>query len=423
MSRKRWIAIGIVLVTICLVAGGLGTAYLARNVPGVARLFFGNSRAITSAATTQQSGSRLLTTVTLTPAPSATPSQPPPSPTPAPSATATATARATAQATPGPANSEAPATTPSTTPSSTEPPPADTPLPPTPTPTPRPQWLAFESKRGELGDYEIMAMKPDGSRTTNLTRSWADDLAPVWSPDGRHIAFVSFRDTLAGKWGLADGSIYVIEFDPEAGRSGNVWRVTGEGASEGWPTWSPDGQRIAFQSDRSGNWDIWIINADGSGLVQLTRHTAHDRYASWSPDGSKMAFTSNRSGNEEVWVLPIEQALKQGDDSGAVNLTKSPERDRYPMWSRDGKRLTFNTNRDGDYEVYIMNADGSLPRNVSQSPESTEGLADWSPDGRRLVLYSDRSGNKEIYVLDLASGRWTNVSNHEASDEFCTWSP
>jgi len=60
---------------------------------------------------------------------------------------------------------------------------------------------------------------------------------------------------------------------------------------------------------------------------------------------------------------------------------------------------------------------------VSQSPKSTEGLADWSPDGKRLVLYSDRSGNKEIYIVDLASGQWTNLSNDPASDEFCTWSP
>lgn len=109
--------------------------------------------------------------------------------------------------------------------------------------------------------------------------------------------------------------------------------------------------------------------------------------------------------------------------SNPVNLTKSPGRDRYAMWSPDGKQFTFNTNRDGNYEVYLMNADGSNQRNVSQAPDSTEGLADWSPDGKRLVLYSDRLDHKEIFVLDLATGLWTNISNHPASDEFCTWSP
>ncbi len=70
-----------------------------------------------------------------------------------------------------------------------------------------------------------------------------------------------------------------------------------------------------------------------------------------------------------------------------------------------------------------MNADGSNPRNLSRSHESIEGLADWSPDGKRLVLYSDRPGNKDIFIVDLATGRWTNITNDPASDEFCTWSP
>jgi TolB protein len=93
------------------------------------------------------------------------------------------------------------------------------------------------------------------------------------------------------------------------------------------------------------------------------------------------------------------------------------------MWSPDGKRIAFNTGRDGNQEIYVMNADGSKPTNVTRAPDSIEGLADWSPDGRRLVLYSDRPGNKDVFVLDLASGPWTNLTKHPASDEFCTWSP
>jgi hypothetical protein len=127
----------------------------------------------------------------------------------------------------------------------------------TPAPTsksPQSGWIAFETDRGELGDYEIYAMAPDGSRLINLTQSWADDLAPVWSPDGQRIAFVSLRDTLAGKWGMGPRSIYVMEFDPHTGAAGaNVARLTGEDMDAGWPTWSPDGARVAFGSDRSGN--------------------------------------------------------------------------------------------------------------------------------------------------------------------------
>jgi Tol biopolymer transport system component len=267
-------------------------------------------------------------------------------------------------------------------------------------------------------------MAPDGSRLANLTLSWADDVAPVWSPNGRRIAFVSLRDTLAGKWGLEPSSIYLMDFDPLTGMGGgNVVRLTDDEGDDGWPTWSADGQRVAFESDRSGNWDIWIVNVDGSGLTNLTRSPEDERYPAWSPDGKKMAFTLKRSGRSNVWVMNVEDALTGSGEYSPVNLTKTPHRDRYAMWSPDGKKIAFNTNRDGDQEIYVMDADGSNPTNVSRAPESTEGLADWSPDGKRLVLYSDRPGNKDEFVVNLAGGPWANITNHPASDEFSTWAP
>lgn len=93
------------------------------------------------------------------------------------------------------------------------------------------------------------------------------------------------------------------------------------------------------------------------------------------------------------------------------------------MWSPDGRRIAFNTNRDGDQEIYVMEADGQNQSNVTNTPDSTEGLAGWSPDGSRWVLYGDRPGNKDVFVLDLVTGEWTNATSHPASDEFCTWSP
>ncbi|NLF11958.1 MAG: hypothetical protein GX597_09380 [Anaerolineaceae bacterium] len=412
MMRKRWTAILGVAAVACLVVAGLGAAYLGRTVPGVARLLTRATPAPTAIPLGERDFTQLLPTATQTPTATPEPTAVPPSPTPTPAPTrtaraidppASATAVATAAATDTPSPSPSPTAAP-------------------PTPTPRPQWIAFESKRGEHGDYEIVAMRPDGSQPTNLTQSWADDLAPAWAPDGRHIAFVSLRDTISGKWGLENSSIYGMVFDPATAAAGEVWRITDGEGSDGWPTWSPDGRRIAFHSDRSGNWDIWVVNADGSGLVQLTTSPENDRYPNWGP-GGKIAFTSNRGGNEDIWVLDVEAALSQGDDSSAVNLTRAAKRDRYAIWSPDGRQLTFNTNRDGNFEVYVMNADGSRPRNLSNSPKSTEGLADWAPDGRRLVFYSDRGGNKEVYILDLASLKWTNISNHEASDEYCAWSP
>jgi Tol biopolymer transport system component len=416
MSRKHWIVIGISSALACLLVVGLGAVFVVKNVPGIARLVYGGTRAATTVPLLQETRILFLPTATLTPVPTS----------PAPEATPTELPRPTV--TPSAAltddqpskQSPTPAAVASSTPTPQQPTATSQP----PTPTPRPQWIAFETKRGSLGDYEIFVVAPDGSRLNNLTNSWADDVAPVWSPDGRHIVFVSFRDTLAGKWGLENGSIYIMDFDPQSGTTrGNVVRLTDDKGNDGWPTWSPDGQRIAFHSDRGGRWDIWIINTDGSGLTNLTNQPTADRYPDWSPDGKKIAFTSKRGGNEDIWVMSVPDVQQGTAGSQPINLTKAPDRDRYAIWSPDGRKLTFSTNRDGNYEVYVMNADGSNPKNVSQSPKSTEGLADWSPDGKYLVLYSDRTGNKEVFVVDLGSGRWTNITNHPASDEFCSWSP
>lgn len=414
VTRRWWIVGGIVLLAVCLLVAGLGTIWLVQSVPGVARLVLGDPVSPTPLPTLRPTFTPMISFPTLTPVPT-------------PTATATPLPSATILPAPIPtdgAPTEAPAVLPSLTPIPDTPTPelaTTTPAPPTA--TPRPQWIVFETERGERSDYEIFVVAPDGSRLANVSHSWADDVAPVWSPSGRRIAFVSFRDTLAGKWNLGPGSIYLVDFDPLAGvDTGGAFRLTDNEGSDGWPTWSPDGTRIAFESDRSGNWDIWIVNADGSGLVNLTRSPDEERYPAWSPDGHRLAFTSKRNGPSNVWVLNIQEALQGAGASKAGNLTKSPHRDRYAMWSPDGRRIAFNTNRDGDQEIYVMNADGSSPTNVSRAPDSIEGLADWSPDGKRLVLYSDRPGNKDLFVVDLATNRWTNITNHPVSDEFCTWS-
>jgi Tol biopolymer transport system component len=433
MTRNRWVALTAALLLLCLVAGGLAITYLAQTIPGVARLLRGAPPAPTVMPISERDLASLLPTATLTPTPTLPPTEAPPSPTlteapPSPTPFPSSTAASPLFTDPAePAETEPAMPTPT-------PPPTDTPTPeptrepptptrPAPTATPRPQWIVFESSRGEYSDYEIVVMAPDGSRQANLTQSWADDVAPAWAPDGRHIAFISYRHSVTGRWSLEKGSVYIMDFDPVSGKSQQVWRLTDDGGADNWPTWSPDGRRIAFQSNRHGNWDIWIIGVDGTGLVKLTHYPGNDRHPNWSPDGTRIAFTSDRGGSEDIWVLNVQAALQRGDDSMAVQVTSSPNRIRYPIWSPDGQRFTVNIREGSDQELYIINSDGSNPINVSQSPNSTEGLADWSPDGKRLVFYSDRSGNKEVYLLDLDTLGWTNISNHPADDEFCAWSP
>ena len=164
-------------------------------------------------------------------------------------------------------------------------------------------WLAFVSTRDGDGGYELYRMNANGTSQTRLTNTdpEADDWQPSVSIEGK-IAFASDRDnTLYESYDL-----YVR--DPD---SGEVTRLTFDGDPDENhfrhdslnPVWSPDGTRIAFDSTRSGNREVWVINADGSGLVNVSNDPGQDYEPAWSPDGTQITFTSGRSGELDVWAV------------------------------------------------------------------------------------------------------------------------
>ena len=220
---------------------------------------------------------------------------------------------------------------------------------------------------------------------TNLTSSPGYKLSPSWSPDGRRIAFES-------QFLPSELDIYVMNADG----SGLV-RLTNNPARDSFEGWSPDGLRIAFTSDRDGNEDvynpdIYIVNVDGSGLVRLTDGPGWDDQPSWSPDGQRIAFVSDRDSNadynSDIYIVNV-------DGSGLVRLTDGPGFDRrYPSWSPDGRRIAFTSDRDGNEDIYTMNTDGS---GLTRLTPFTVGFTDnprvnyqlnWSPDGQRIAFTS-----------------------------------
>lgn len=269
-------------------------------------------------------------------------------------------------------------------------------LAPTPSPTSTPVVgrIAFVSTRD--GNSEIYVMNPDGSDQKRLTNNVFDDLAPAWSPDRKKIAFVSGRD--------GNYEIYVMNAD-----GSNQVRLTSDPASDWYPTWSPDGKMIAFNSNRGGApYEIFVIEADGIGEpIQLTHNTFGDWGPSWSPDGTKIVFATDRhrpskeDRGSEIYVMQLNPDWSVVETWLTKELPRSTKK-WYPKWSPDGTEIAFSSDAEGDWDIYVMSADGTNVRNLTAMPNvySSDWYPGWSLDGRDMVFVSDRDGgNYEIYKM------------------------
>jgi Tol biopolymer transport system component len=170
--------------------------------------------------------------------------------------------------------------------------------------------------------------------------------------------------------------------------------------------WSPDGQHIAFSSDRDGNKEIYLLDVqatlqgqEDSGLIRLTDNPTVDVPSGWSPDGTRLLFLSERDGNLDVYVMAVDPLTGAGG-SGETRLTTDPALDLYPAWSPAGQWIAFVSMRDGNHEVYVMAPDGSGQRNLTASP-ATDAQFWWSPDGRQIAVSSMLGGAWSTWIVDV----------------------
>ena len=278
--------------------------------------------------------------------------------------------------------------------------------------------ILFSSRR--MGKAQIYAMNPDGSGVTRLTQDAFNDQASARSKDGKSLLIAS---DASGK-----SAIYVMHADgsPRTALSRTSHPMGGA-------KWSPDGETIVFDEDLSGTgcYTVFKMNTadathdaqgivvDGSGSTPLTPASGDCAWsASWSPDGTKLAFGTTRDGNFDIYLM-------NRDGSSPTRLTSDAERnDAFPVFSPDGKHILF-TSWDPSLEVtsaevFVMNADGT-GRTQLTANATEDSYPAWSPDGAKIVFQSGRDGNLEIYVMNSDGSGQTRLTNDPAEDFGAIW--
>lgn len=222
-----------------------------------------------------------------------------------------------------------------------------------------------------------------------------------------------------------DVGFLTLEKGMKPGNLVNITNAEGEGIDKDQKgSWSPDGTKIVFESNRDlidnkSQFDIFIADAEGRGVgknqVNLTNHVAPDEWARFSPDGMRIVFQSKRDGNSEIYVMDV-------DGKNLTRLTNHERTDRRAEWS-SSDIIAFETQRDGNWEIYRMDPDGNNKVNLTNDPKGDNGAV-WSPKGRRILFESKRNGKRDVYVMDANGGELRNLSNNpDGNDTYPRWNP
>ena len=308
------------------------------------------------------------------------------------------------------------------------------------------------------GDADVYLVDPDSGNISPLTRRPSStESGPRWSPDGKHIAFVSddlgSLDIIAvdvSDFGETDVVAFRVLTSPEGNEESPRWnaesdrvahvtdvdghsdvyvsaleegspvRITSDETEEFLGDWSPDGQWLVFT--RRGNEEsqgLWLRNPAGVNLFQLT--SENDLAPVWSPDGDAIAFVRNVDGNRDIYVLRPEDDDDWRGTVKARPLISSAEADHSPAWAPDGDTLAYVSEREGNAEIYVLETDKDEPPQRLTTNEAEDRQPVWSPDGKRIAFVSDVHGEGEIFVMDADGSNQQRLTHNDARDHSPDW--
>jgi len=277
---------------------------------------------------------------------------------------------------------------------------------------------AFPGRNGEIvfsaamrrnGDFNLYLVRPDGTKLRRITKAKGFERYPSWSPDGRWLAYISNRTNPASE---AAYEAYVMRPNGTGLR-----RVTHDRWIDDQLAWAPDGKRFVFESNRGGGtFGIWTMRSNGTGAVRLTRDGA---VPTWSPDGSTIAFLRAPKGYDQVWLM-------RADASGQRQLTEPPSlgeqhgQDSTPDWSPTGDRIVFTRHFRGRTDIYVINADGTGLQRLTKEA-GTHSWPGWSPDGKRIVFVRKIRTTGAMYVMDADGSHQRRITGGGIDYAYPDW--
>jgi TolB protein len=257
--------------------------------------------------------------------------------------------------------------------------------------------VVFVSDRD--GNDELYMMDFDGQTQTRLTFNTLRDYMPGWSPDGKTIAYTSYKNLNAG--------LYLLNLE-----AGKVTAVSTRGTNFS-PAFSPDGKKLAFCSTMDGNTEIYIADSDGRNIRRLTFNDAIDAAPSWSPTNREIVFISDRSGlgQPQVYIMDAE-------GSNVRRISFGGSYHDSPAWSPTGDRVVYVSRVENIFDLYVLNLRNNQIIKLTESNARNESPS-WSPDGRHIVFSSNLSGTLQLYAIDYDGAnlrRLTSQGNNKLPD-------
>jgi TolB protein len=278
-----------------------------------------------------------------------------------------------------------------------------------------------DSKIAYIGKDAIYTANADGSNRQLVVRGVADQAGFSWSPDGQQLAFTGGHER--------EEEIFVVNVDGSGLTQLTHSPADRERTNFDWsdnPVWSPDGKLIAYngervETDEEGS-QIFLMRSDGSGRRKLTHISAgYVFYPAWSPDGSSLMFERDLThGRVDLYAIHPNNGTRRK----IAQIINEREHCACAVWSPDGTKIAYEaaTGVDGKPDIYVMNPDGSAQTRLTHSPARDEN-PDWSPDGTQIAFYSERPGNAEIYVMNSNGTRQVRVTHDPWYNQAVRWDP